>query len=91
MDLERIVELTQAKLSFPTVGAWRYKIETSEDGNQWKLAVNQMNTADTAKDRTDTIGRGTIARFVRITFTGLPPNTSAALAEAQFMGQQGLR
>jgi hypothetical protein len=89
-DLERVVELTQVRLVFPAEGAWRYKIETSEDGNQWKLAVDQANTT-TRKERTDTIPPGAIARFVRITFTGLPQNCAAMLTEAQFSGRLATR
>ena len=87
-DLERVVELTQARLIFPVEGAWRYKIETSEGGSEWKLAVDQTNGTAITQDRTVTIPPGMIARFVRITFAGLPPDTSAALAEAQFTGHQ---
>lgn len=87
VDMERVVELTQAKLIFPAEGAWRYRIETSEDGSKWKFAVDKTGTDSTAKERTDKFPSGTIARFVRVTFTGLPPNTSAALVEVRFTGR----
>ena len=85
-DLERIVDCPKDRLIFPAEGDWRYKIEISVDGSQWKLAVDQTNGTATAKDRTATVPPGMIARFVRITFTGLPPDTAAALTEAQFTG-----
>jgi hypothetical protein len=88
VDLEKVVELTQAKLTFPAEGAWRYKIEISEDGSQWNLAVDQASSASIAKERTDNIPSGKIARFVRITFIGLPSNTPAALSEVRFIGRQ---
>jgi hypothetical protein len=88
VDLEKFVELTQAKLTFPAEGVWRYKIEISEDGSQWKPAVDQASAASIAKERTDNIPSGKIARFVRITFTGLPANTPAALSEVRFTGRQ---
>jgi hypothetical protein len=90
-DLERVVELTQARLIFPAEGVWRYQIESSEDGNQWKLAVDQTEIAATVKDRTVAVPPGTIARFVRIAFTGLPTNTPGALAEAQFTGHETMK
>ncbi|HTL74341.1 MAG TPA: glycoside hydrolase family 2 TIM barrel-domain containing protein [bacterium] len=90
-DLERVVELTQARLIFPAEGAWRYKIETSEDGNQWKLAVDQADNTATVKDRSVTVPPGLIARFVRVAFTGLSTDMPAALAEAQFTGLQVMK
>jgi len=87
VDLERIVAIEKAAITFPEAGEWRYLIEVSEDGSRWKTAVDQRGTAATGQARTDTFAPGTIGRFVRITFTGLPPNRSAALAEAQFTGR----
>lgn len=91
VDLEKVVELTQAKMLFPAEGAWRYRIEASEDGSRWKPAVDGTRTATIAKDRTDVVASGTIARFVRITFVGLPSGSTAALVEARFTGRQSSR
>jgi len=87
IDLERIVAINQIKLTFPTEGAYRYKVETSEDGSRWKMAVDQTNTNLTAKERTDTAPSGTVGRFVRVTFTSVPVGKPAALSEAQFTGR----
>jgi len=86
--LEKITELTQAKLTFPVEGVWRYRIEISEDGSQWKPVVNQVSSALIANECTNKIPSGKIARFVRITFIGLPSNMPAALSEVQFTGHQ---
>jgi len=88
VDLEKITELTQAKLTFPVEGVWRYRIEISEDGSQWKPVVNQVSSALIANECTNKIPSGKIARFVRITFIGLPSNMPAALSEVQFTGHQ---
>ena len=54
IDLERLVTATRTKLTFPTEGNWRYKIEISDDGEtNWKLIADQTQTADAIKERSD--------------------------------------
>src|SRR5665213_1897175 len=88
IDLERIVTVSKTKLTFPTEGNWRYKIEISDDGEtNWKLVADQTQTSSTAKERTDTVLNTTPhGRFVRVTFAGTPDAAAAALAELEFSG-----
>ena len=88
MDLERIVTVSKTKLTFPTEGNWRYKIEISDDGEtNWRLIADQTRTADTAKERTDTVrDNAPRGRFVRVTFVGTPDVQAAALAEMELTG-----
>ena len=90
VDLERIVTATQVQLTFPEEGNYRYKIEVSEDGVRWALVVDDSETTSTANHRTDSIPSGTPARFIRITFTGLPSARHAALQEATIFGWPAL-
>ena len=88
VDMERIVTINKTKLTFPTPGNWRYKIEISDDGdNGWKLLADQMQTSDASKERTDmaqnTVLRG---RFLRVTIVGTPANQSAVLSELEVTG-----
>ena len=77
-------------LTFPTDGNWRYKIEISSDGEtNWKLLVDQTQTADSSAVRADAVpGNSIPGRFVRVSITGSPVEQSAALAEVQFSGTQ---
>lgn len=86
VDIERIVAITGIKLTFPGEGGYRYKIEISEDGKTWRAAVDQTHGAATDKERTDPVPAGAVGRFVRVTFTALPPGKPAALAEASISG-----
>jgi hypothetical protein len=87
VDLERVVTLNKAVLTFPTEGDWHYRIEVSDDGQTgWRLAVDQTNTKATAKERTDSIAAGATGRFVRISFSGTPGGKPAALSEVRFSG-----
>ena len=88
IDLERIATISKAKLTFPTEGNWRYRVEISEDGEtNWKLIADQTQTASTAKERTDTVQNNAArGRYVRVTFAGTPDAKAAALAEVEFSG-----
>jgi beta-galactosidase len=88
IDLERIVTVSKTKLTFPTEGKWRYKIEVSDDGEaNWKTVADEAHTDSTTRERTDTVlndqPRG---RFLRVTFAGTPEGTAAALAEVEVTG-----
>lgn len=89
VDLERIVTVISTKLTFPTDGSWRYKIEISDDGeNQWKPVADQSANTGRGKERMDMAQGGDLirGRFLRVTFTGVPPQTTAALAEFEVTG-----
>jgi hypothetical protein len=88
VDLERIVAINQIKLTFPTEGHWRYKIEISDDGeNNWKMISDQTQTAGAIKERTDTApNHASRGRFVRVAFAATPEAQPAALAEMEFSG-----
>lgn len=81
IDLERIVAIEKFALLFPGDGPWRYRIEVSNDGTNWKTAVDQTNSSITAKNRTDNASGGTNGRFVRVTITGMPAGKAAAISE----------
>ena len=89
IDLERIVTVGKTKLTFPTEGNWRYKIEISDDGEgNWRLVADQTQAAGTTKERTDTVQTNAQrGRFVRVTFAGIP-DAKAALAEVEVFGTQ---
>src|SRR5208283_1728732 len=51
IDLERIVTVSKTKLTFPTEGNWRYKVEISDDGEgNWKLIADQTQTTSSLRE-----------------------------------------
>jgi len=87
VDLERIVNVSKTKLTFPDAANYRYQLEISDDGTcNWKLITDQTQTASTDQVRTDIAPGGVSGRFLRVTFTGLPAGKSAALAEVEVFG-----
>jgi hypothetical protein len=87
IDLERFVNAGSVKLTFPTDGNWRYRVEISDDGDSgWKLISDQTQTASTAKIQTVTATNNPRGRFVRVSFTGTPDAKPAALAEMEVLG-----
>ena len=87
VDLEKIVTASKIKLIFPTAGNWRYRIEISEDGSSnWKLISDQSENRGNEKSRMDVAEAKVSGRFLRITFTGVPPGKAAAIAELEVVG-----
>ena len=83
VDLERAVTMTQAKITFPAPGNYRYKIETSSDGLRWTPVADETQTTSTDKIRTDIFAGATSGHLLRVTFTGKP----AAVAELEVSGR----
>ena len=90
IDLERVVKIAQTKLTFPRPGNWRYKIETSDDGEtNWKLLVDQTHAISEDMERMDTmLGNSISGRFVRVTIVESPDGQPAALSEIEVFGTQ---
>lgn len=86
IDLERVVTIGRTKLTFPTPGNWRYKIEISDNGESWKLLVDQMSAATASAERSDTVSGSVSGRFVRISI--VESDRPAALAEVEIFGTQ---
>jgi hypothetical protein len=86
VDLERIVAVQKFALLFPEDGAWCYRIEVSQDGSNWKQAVDQTGATATSRDRTDKAPPGATGRFVRVTITGAPAGKPAAISEFSATG-----
>jgi hypothetical protein len=87
VDLERMVTVSQTKLTFPSEGTWHYRIEISDDGSTgWKLVADQTQNTSTDKVRADVAQNGARGRFVRVTFSDPPAGKPAALAELEVMG-----
>ncbi len=88
IDLERIVTASKTRLTFPTDGNWRYKIEISDDGeSNWMLLTDQSQTASTTRERSDAVpGNPPRGRFLRVTVTGTPDGAAPAIAEVELTG-----
>jgi hypothetical protein len=88
VDLERMVTVSQTKLTFPAEANWRYRIEISNDGSTgWKLVADQTQNTSTDKVRTDAVQQVASGRFLRVTFSGVPGGQPAALAEMEVVGR----
>jgi hypothetical protein len=85
LDLERFVTVATTKLTFPSAGNWRYKIEISDDGeSNWRLVADQTRTTSTDQERIDAApAAAPRGRFLRVTFVGTPDAQPAALAEVE--------
>jgi hypothetical protein len=87
VDLEQIHTISSVRITLGPAGNYRYKIEGSADGNQWTLLADQTQTSSPEQVRTDVLPPDRHCQFVRLTFTGLPPGQTAAIAEVKIQGQ----
>jgi hypothetical protein len=83
VDLERAVTMARVKLTFPAAGNYRYKIETSTDGQRWTLAMDESQSVSTDQIRTEIFTKPVSGHLLRLTFAGPP----AALAEVEISGR----
>jgi len=87
IDLERNATINSVKLTFPSEGNWRYRVEISDDGSSnWKMVSDQSETASDAKTRTLPAAAGVRGRFLRVAFVGIADAKPAALAEMEATG-----
>jgi len=87
IDLERNATVSSVKLTFPSDGNWRYRVEISDDGNSnWKMISDQTATANTATTQTLSVATGVRGRCLRVMFAGTPDAKPAALAEIEASG-----
>ena len=87
LDLERIVQVSTLRVTFPSAGVWRYRAEISEDGQAgWRPVADESRNSREVTTLTDTPAQWPRGRFLRVTFTALPPGRLAALAEIEVLG-----
>jgi hypothetical protein len=86
IDLEGFYQLSDCRLLFASADNYRYRIDLSLDETHWQPAIDRSQTIRTDAKRHDVFDPGTIARYVRITFTELPAGVSANLCEFELHG-----
>jgi len=87
VDLGATAVITNTRVQWEQNSVYRYKIEVSSDNANWTMAVNQTANVTLAHVSSDICSA--TGRYVRITVTGLPPNTWASFFEFQVFGTVG--
>ena len=82
ISLENSFDVDAFRLTFPSSGNYRYTIDVSSDGNQWKTVVDESESTSTDQVRCST-GKFPNIQTVRVSFIGGP---SPALAELEVSG-----
>jgi hypothetical protein len=87
VDLEKQIAIQSVKLTFPSEGNWRYRIEASQDGETgWKPLGDETKTASVDKIRTVKLATPVSGRFVRVFFTSNALGKSAGISEVEVTG-----
>jgi hypothetical protein len=85
VDLGEVTEITGAKINFTTKANYLYIINVSDDGENWRTAVNCTGYTEEIKIKEDTFNEK--ARYVRIIYSGLPEGTCASHIEFMVFGK----
>ena len=64
---------------------YEYKVETSTNGSEWNLVLDKTNNSSKKQVQNENIS-STIARYVKITITGLDSGAWASISEAKIFG-----
>jgi hypothetical protein len=86
IDLEGFYQLSSCRLSLGAAGNYRYRVELSMDGAQWAVAIDRTRTERVDAARNDIFDPGSLARYVRITFTAIPAGARPNLREVELYG-----
>lgn len=87
LDLERIVRVSTLRVTFPSEAVWRCSAEISEDGQSgWLPITDESRNIHKVATLTGTPAQRPRGRFLRVTFTTLPPGGTAAIAEVAVLG-----
>ncbi|MDT5323803.1 MAG: beta-galactosidase [Mycobacterium sp.] len=86
VDMEGFYQVSTSRVTFPEAANYRFRIEISEDGKAWTPAVDRSESVNTAPIREDIYPPGATARYVRLTFTSLPPGVRASICEVEVYG-----
>jgi hypothetical protein len=84
VDLGQEYDIAGTEIIFESENNYRYKLETSKNNIAWTVAVDQTNTSSTSRIRQDQFVAG--ARYLRITYTGLPYGAWASHYELKVFG-----
>jgi hypothetical protein len=94
IDLERTYQLSKATILWEFAGTYRYRIEVSEDGVAWSLAVDRSDSAGRAQQTEDLLD--TRGRYVRLKIVGatkyeqgFPEDTWDSFYEFRIWGTEG--
>lgn len=85
VDLGEIYAITGSRVVFEEEGNYLYVIQVSDDGQNWRLAVNQTGQTSSARIREDSFSEK--ARYVKIVYNGLPDGGWAGHCEFDVYGE----
>lgn len=87
VDLGATYALSSTKLKWESNGVWQYKIEVSNNGSSWQLAVDRTANTETPQNSYYTDNFSASGRYVRITATKNQTGHWASIFDFQVFGQ----
>jgi len=87
IDMEGLNTIKSVETTFGDAANYQYKLEASNDGNNWTLLADDTQTTSTAKGRKDACAKNDHMRYLRITITGLPAGQAAVVDEVKIFAK----
>lgn len=87
VDLESLTGVSLVKISFPDEANYRYRAEISENGETWKVIIDQTMNTKAIKMQELPVSLIDKGRFMRIIFTGQSNKKPAAISELEIYGE----
>ena len=87
VDLGAAFALRKLTISWEKPALYQFMIEGSSNASAWSPLVDQTQSTNSSADQTYVVANGSVARYVRLTATGLPnANTWASFFELNVYG-----
>ena len=83
VDTEKRLQISRIQLSFPAEAVYRYKVEVSDDNQNWKVAGDFLANQAKESSRDIRLSGGAAGRWVRVSFADAK---TAGLAEIRITG-----
>jgi hypothetical protein len=84
VDLGADYELTGSEVMWQYSRQYRYRVEVSRDNTNWTVVADRTSSTVTAQTQSDSFSA--LARYVRVTITGVSPSAAASIYEFQVFG-----
>jgi hypothetical protein len=91
VDLEGFYQLASLGIVFGRDANWRFRVELSNDAKAYAIAIDRSTSVNSKAVRNDVFDPGSIARYVRVRFTQVPPGEPASLRELKLFGVLSVR
>ena len=91
VDFESRSHADEIHLLFADAKNYRYQIQISNDGTDWRTLLDRRATDSTAMERTESLPKNAEGRLLKIVFDPFPDGSVVRLSEVQVEGSRDMK